>query len=180
METSLTDEEFWINSYGESEFVQYEPDIDHFRLPFQYIKPETIRSVIEVGSYPDPFLAALGRYGCELNGIDFHPDNATKVPVWLKACGYRVGSFVTEDFPQFEPRRQYDSAYSLGFIEHFRNFEDIIIKQARLVKPEGYIFLTTPNFKGWAQKWLHYILDRDNLEKHYLASMESLFEGSGE
>ncbi|HYN80854.1 MAG TPA: class I SAM-dependent methyltransferase [Gemmatimonadaceae bacterium] len=174
MGTSLTNEEYWIRSYGDAGFVEYEPDNDHFRLLFRYVDPEALDSVIEVGSYPAPFLAALGRYGCELNGIDFHPANATAVPAWLKACGYKVGSFFTQDFLEFSPHRKYDLAYSLGFIEHFTNFEEIILRQASLVKPGGYIFLSTPNFAGSIQKWLHYLLDRSNLEKHYLPSMNPL------
>jgi len=184
MKTSLTDEQYWIQSYRDARFVEYEPDNDHFRLLFKYLDPEALDSVIEIGSYPAPFLAALGRYGCELNGVDFHPENATAVPAWLQACGYRVGSFSTQDFLQFSSERQYDLAYSLGFIEHFTNFEEIIRKQAGLVKPHGYIFLAAPNFRGSIQRWLHYLLDRSNLEKHYLPSMDpfrwaQVLEGEG-
>lgn len=168
---ALTDKEYWIQSYRVDEFAEYDADNAHFRLLFRFVRPEAIRSVIEVGSYPAPFLAALGRYGWELNGIDFHPDNSTKVPAWLESRGYKVGTFVSEDFLEFTPSRQYDLAYSLGFIEHFTNFRDVIVKQAKLVKPGGYIFITTPNFRGFVQRWTHYFLDRQNLERHYLPSM---------
>ena len=60
---------------------------------------------------------------------------------------------------------------SFGFVEHFSNFHEIIIKHASLVKEGGYLIITAPNFAGFLQRILHYYFDKENMEKHYLPSM---------
>lgn len=167
----LTDSQHWIDSYGDVKFVAYDANNEHFRLLFRYVNPERLDSALEIGSYPGPFLAALGPFGCELNGVDIHPDNSERLAGWLHDLGFRVGELCTENFWDFAPGRKYDLVYSLGFLEHFRNYEMVIRRHAQLVKREGYLFLTAPNFAGVVQRWLHYLLDRKNLEKHYLPSM---------
>jgi len=172
MHTPLTDKQYWTDSYGNTPFVKYELENDHFKLLFAYADKDKISSVIEIGSFPGPFLAALGECQYELNGIDFHPMNTVELPNWLRSLGYRVGSFYSEDFLSFPLEEQFDLVYSLGFIEHFENFDEIIRRHTRLVKDNRYLFISTPNFKGVVQKWLHAFLDKENLDKHHLPSMD--------
>ncbi|OFW02715.1 MAG: hypothetical protein A3G20_04555 [Acidobacteria bacterium RIFCSPLOWO2_12_FULL_59_11] len=172
MHTSLTDKKYWTNSYGNTPFVKYELENDHFKLLFTYAGKDKINSVIEIGSFPGPFLAALGECGFELNGIDFHPKNEIELPDWLRSLGYTVGLFYSEDFLVFPFEKNFDLVYSLGFIEHFEDFDKIIRRHASLVKDDKYLFISAPNFKGAIQKWLHYFLDKENLDKHYLPSMD--------
>lgn len=174
MPGSLTDEKYWIENYGASPFVKYELDNDHCNLLFKHADRDRIRSVLEIGSFPGPFLAALGECGYELNGVDFHPGNANDLPNWLRSLGYKVGDFRSEDFLSFPTSRKFDLVYSIGFIEHFEHFEDfdaLIRRHAALVSDNGYLFISTPNFRGFVQKWLHRLLDKENLDRHYLPSM---------
>ena len=63
---ALTDEEFWVGHYGSTSFVKYPLDNDHFNLLFAFAERARIRTAMEVGSFPGPFLAALGECGIEL------------------------------------------------------------------------------------------------------------------
>ncbi|RZL52555.1 MAG: methyltransferase domain-containing protein [Pedobacter sp.] len=66
---------------------------------------------------------------------------------------------------------RYNVVCSFGFIEHFRNWRDVIRLQASLVDNGGLIIITTPNFSGFFQFWYHKILDKENLDRHIQESM---------
>jgi hypothetical protein len=85
---ALTDEGFWVDHFGSSPFVNYGLGNDQFNLFFSFVDRACIRMALEVGSYPGPFLAALGECGVELNGIDFHPRNSTDLPRWRESQGF--------------------------------------------------------------------------------------------
>lgn len=174
METALTDAKYWIDAYEDMRLVAYDADNQHFKLLFQYLHPTKPDSVLEIGSYPGPFLAALGAFGCELNGIDIHPANSNRLSSLLCSLGFRVGDVVTRDFLHFAPGRKFDLVYSLGFLEHFRNYEEVIRRHAKLVNAGGFLFLSTPNFAGVVQRWLKRSLDAKNLEQRFLPSMDPL------
>ncbi|MCC6277887.1 MAG: class I SAM-dependent methyltransferase [Oligoflexia bacterium] len=128
-------------------------------------------SCLEVGCFPGRYLAVLGELGFELNGIDLTPRIHPEMTQWLKSRGYRLGDFSREDFLNSVVRQRYDLVYSLGFIEHFTNWKEVLRAHARLVKPGGRILISTPNFSGVVQKFLHRIFDKQNLDRHFLPSM---------
>ena len=171
MTDALTSQAYWEQVYGPVTFVEYSARNAHFDLLFAHVARDRVKSVLEVGSFPGPFLAALGRCGFELNGIDFQPGNSTALPEWLNSLGYRTGDFVSADFLTATLPRRYDLVYSLGFIEHFANFEDVIVRQADLVAPGGCLFVSTPNFRGRLQRAFHALFDRESLKVHNLAAM---------
>jgi SAM-dependent methyltransferase len=174
MPLALTDKNYWIDHYGSTPFVKYGMDNDHFNLLFSFADRARIRTVIEVGSFPGPFLAALGDCGFELNGIDFHPRNSTDLPRWLQSQGFLVGDFHSAEFNSVDLQRKFDLVYSIGFIEHFTDFDKVILRHADMVGPNGYLFISAPNFSGIVQRWLHRFLDKENLDKHFLPSMDPL------
>ena len=62
--------------------------------------------------------------------------------------------------------------FSLGFIEHFIEWESVLEKHCRLVKDKGIIFVAVPNFIGTFQNWIHCKFDLSNYEKHHIPSMD--------
>lgn len=168
----LTERRHWEDSYAGAEFVAYPLANEYFDLLFAHADRSKIANALEIGSYPGPFLAALGECGFELNGVDFHPGNAVELPNWLRSLGHDVDSFQSVDFHEYAPGRTFDLVYSLGFIEHFEDFREVIARHARLVSAGGYLFITTPNFRGAAQQWLHRALDSENLARHHLPAMD--------
>jgi 2-polyprenyl-3-methyl-5-hydroxy-6-metoxy-1,4-benzoquinol methylase len=167
----LTTQEYWQSNRESVVFKRQGVGhgIDEFIK--QYIPITTNGSVIEIGSFPGPHLATFGDLGYELNGIDFCTDNATGLPQWLQREGFKTGDFWVSDFFEFTTPRQFDVVCSFGFIEHFLNYDEVIAKHAALVKKGGYLMITTPNFRGSVQHFLHKKFDKENLAVHNVHSM---------
>jgi SAM-dependent methyltransferase len=68
-------------------------------------------------------------------------------------------------------QEQFDVVLSLGFIEHFNNFCDVIYDHARLCKEGGLVIIGAPNFASPIQRALHRALDEKNLADHVLEAM---------
>lgn len=171
----LTTQEYWESNRQAIEFKRQEAGhgIDQFIKT--YIPATVTGSAIEIGSFPGPHLATLGDLGYELNGIDFCSDNATGLPKWLQNEGFKTGDFWVADFFEFATQRQFDVVSSFGFIEHFTNYNEVIARHAALVKKGGYLVITTPNFRGSIQLFLHRNFDKDNLALHNIKSMRPDF-----
>lgn len=166
----LTDESFWITAKPVVFSNHDGHEIDIFIRKF--IPPATQnQSVLEIGSFPGPFLSTFGKLGYCLNGIDFHPGNETDLPRWLNSMGYCTGDFHTKDFFEFSTDKKFDVVTSFGFIEHFENFEEVIRMHIDLLKPGGTLLITVPNFSGSIQHWLHRTFDKVNLSHHNTKSM---------
>lgn len=168
----LTTKEYWQSNRESVTFKRQEPGhgIDVFIQ--KHIPSTTTWSAIEIGSFPGPHLATFGDLGYELNGIDFSPDNAFGLPQWLKHEGFNVCDFWVSDFFDFKCVRQFDVVSSFGFIEHFLNYEEVITRHAALVNKGGYLLITTPNFRGSVQYFLHKHFDKENLAVHNVESMQ--------
>lgn len=170
MNNKLTTKDFWVQSEEGVNFVRHtNHGIDE--LIKKYIPAVNEGNCLEIGSYPGPFLSTFGDLGYTLNGIDFHPDNIKGLPAWLNEQHYKIGQFYCTDFFDFKPAQKYEVVSSFGFIEHFVDFESVIATHAALVSKNGYLIITTPNFKGSIQYWLHNNFDKENLALHNTKSM---------
>lgn len=133
--------------------------------------PEGDGECIEIGCSPGGYLTLFGALGYELSGIDFDPRIQSELPRWLSANGFRPGEFVVADFTTHRFDRQFDVVYSLGFIEHFTNWVEIIGRHMEMVKPGGYLLIGTPNYSGIFQRVLHKLFEEENYRTHVTASM---------
>lgn len=170
-EKRLTTREYWTKENLQFEFQRHNGHAVETLLR-KFIPFNREGSCIEIGSFPGPFLTVFGDLGYTLNGIDFHQKNELELPRWLQGLGYKTGEFKTTDFFEYPISRKFDVVASFGFIEHFDNYKEVILKHAALVKPGGYLALTTPNFRGEIQYWLHSTFDSNNLALHNLESMQ--------
>lgn len=170
---NLTNQNHWDDTYeGLALFKPNKFDPIN-KLIRKYIKKTTEeKSAFEVGCFPGRYLSVLGDLGYSLNGIDLTPRVKTEMPKWLADNRYKVGEFYQEDFLSFPPQNNYDVVCSFGFIEHFTNYEEIIKKHISYVSPNGYLIITTPNFSGRIQKFLHSTFDKENLKIHHLPAMD--------
>lgn len=166
----LTSQEYWINSYGQPRF-EYSKNHDISKLLLKYLPKNAQGRCIEIGSFPGSYLAVVGTMGYELNGIDFHPLNISALPDWLLDQGFKTGHFSNEDFFAIKGYNNFDVVMSFGFIEHFKNYKEVILNHTTFVKNGGYLIITTPNFRGWIQYLLHSIFDKKNLQRHNIQSM---------
>lgn len=169
---NLTDKEYWDNSYSAVNFQ----DLNNHDIAIflqQYLIDGRGKTSLEIGSFPGAIIPTIARRGFLVHGVDFNAGNSTDLPRWLKSLGIQVGNFWTADFLEFakDGSRQFDLVCSFGFIEHFENYEEIIDAHMALVKPEGQLIITTPNFRGWMQYFPHRLFDNQSLQRHYLPSM---------
>lgn len=167
----LTTKYYWVHGPDPLSFGRHSPGHGLDNYIREFIPANPAGSVIEIGSFPGPHLATFGDLGYTLSGIDFHPANETAVPHWLQKEGFKTGEFMAGDFFETSLEKKYDVVASFGFIEHFKNFEEVILLHAALVKETGYLIITTPNFRGFIQYMLHKTFDKSNLAVHNLESM---------
>lgn len=168
---------------GEYEVTVPAPDHRIRRLVKEHIPPAQ-GDCIEIGCSPGGFLTLFGELGYTLHGIDFDPRIQTELPRWLSERNFKAGQFIVDNFTTHAFSMQYDVVYSLGFIEHFTNWVDMIVRHAEIVKPNGWLLIGTPNYAGIVQRVLHKLLEEENYKTHVTASMnpalwKQILEGAG-
>jgi len=168
----LTEKEYWLETSEQYTMGRHNAHTEVVELIKKHIPKGNNKSCIEIGSFPGPFLATLGDLGYELNGIDYNPRNKSEVAEWLYSEKLNVNEFYSEDFFKFIFPKKYDVVCSFGFIEHFENFENVIQMHIDMCTENGVILITTPNFKGALQYWLHQLLDAENLKQHHVPAMD--------
>ncbi len=167
---NLASQEYWDSGYENFNFTPMPKNYPICKLLYKHFKPSTNKSVFEIGVFPGRFIYHFGKLGYELNRIDQTP-YLKDMETWLKKENFSIGGFSVEDILSMNTEKKYDIVFSSGFIEHFENFEDIIKIHINLTKQGGHIFITAPNFAGTIQKFLHTNLDKENIERHNLLSM---------
>lgn len=171
MLTNLAPPSYWDETYAEFQFPALNLAHPVAKLILKYFSDKAGR-VFEAGCFPGNFLAVFGTLGYELNGLDTAARTVPDLVAYLKKQNFKVGHLIKGDFLNFSDERQYDLVCSFGFIEHFLNTEEIILKHEKLVAPDGYLMITTPNFRGGGQRLLHWLLDRENYDRHNIKSMD--------
>lgn len=178
MSDELAEQHYWDSSY-KNLVLGTLPKTDVLRnwiqTFFDRLPPGQSKTAIEIGCFPGQYLSVFGELGYELQGIDRTPRVEIDLPNHLKANGFSTGEFIRDDFLTYSFDRQYDVVTSFGFIEHFQNWENVLLKHACLVKPGGHLVIETPNFRGTIQRTLHWLVDRENLARHNLEAMQ--FQG---
>ena len=182
-EGRLTDVEFWnrrqiaFASGGDDVHVpKWYPKISRF-LPKS---PDT--TFLEVGVVPGHvmlFFAQRLHYQC--TGVDFSP-RIRHLPSLFASRGLKA-NFVETDFLEWSGSGRFDIVFSSGFIEHFTDYEMVILKHWDKVAPGGLMILAVPTFKTPLQWWMRRLFYepwflREVLASHNLAimSLEALRE----
>ena len=175
-------------SLWEAHYTLHKNDAyDETRVPYKdlfdrYLTPGG--SCLDVGFLPGDILTYLSRrFRFTASGIDLTPFRESEVRARMMRNGATVERLVSGDFLSLIPDEVYDIVCSFGFIEHFSEPEDIIIKHIEFLRPGGTLVISCPNFAG-AQRIMHYWLDRKNLENHNIKAMnlglwKRVLEGNG-
>jgi L-malate glycosyltransferase len=187
MNYSLTQEQDWNNAWDQVKIFDIaSPDniIRKWLEKYFSVLENEDKSVLEIGCFPGGYLAVFGELGYELNGIDLYSRVNTELPLWLGRKKYKIGKFYQSDFFKYGENEKFDVVCSFGFLEHFTNFEEIIIKQASLVKESGYLVITTPNYRGCIQRVLNITLNTTvynayNIPSMNLSAWEKIVKKSG-
>jgi 2-polyprenyl-3-methyl-5-hydroxy-6-metoxy-1,4-benzoquinol methylase len=150
---------------------QPRPKDDFLRLWIErYASLAPAGDCIEIGCFPGQFLEIFGGLGFRAHGIDL-VRRVREVPKWLQSAGVRTGDFWQADFATFDFPRQYEIVCSFGFLEHFEDWDQVLVRHAALVSPGGLLFVEAPNFAGLFQRILRKLLDPDDYRRHHPAAM---------
>jgi SAM-dependent methyltransferase len=168
-------QQYWDNSYQNFKYRIAEDDITNWINKHEHLFLNK-GSLFEFGCYPGRYLSFMGKKGWTVNGLDLTPDIEGRFIAWLHDESIKTGLLKKIDAVSYAASTtdRYDFVCSFGFIEHFSNFLHLIELHDRILKPEGWLVITTPNFKGFVQRVLHKNLNHESLKMHYLPSMQPL------
>lgn len=168
---NLTDVGYWTGCFKNHSFLlgleRDNPILEWFHKVSEY---KSSGSCIEIGVIPGGNIGQFGSMGYEISGVDWI-ENTEQLGEFFARAGYKVGRFWSGDFFQMDASSRYDIVTSFGFVEHFSNFEEVILRHAGLVADDGLLFFTVPNFRGKVQHLLHRYIDPENLKRHNIESM---------
>ena len=141
----------------------------------QFLRNRAGQSVVEIGSAPGEFLVALHRrFGLVPYGIEYSPAGADLNRRAFATSGLDPGHIIEADFLAPETHMAYreffDIVVSRGFIEHFTDPTDVIVKHLNMLKPGGLLIVGIPNLHG-LNYLLSWIFDRQVVAMHNLSIM---------
>lgn len=168
----LVDQSYWDEGYANMAPAMAPPEDPVRQWIELYVPPARAgQHVLEIGCFPGRYLAVIANLGYTAHGIDLTPGVVEMGPAFQR-MGLPTGTFTRGDFLGHDPGRRYDVVCSFGFIEHFTEWEKVLLKHADLVAPGGLLLLETPNFTGPVQGLFHRWLDQENLTRHNEAAMD--------
>ena len=125
--------------------------------------------VLEVGCAPAKWLIFYAeRFGARVSGIEYSDKGARLSRENLAAAGVD-GEVSARDFFEIEPD-PHDLVVSIGFIEHFREPEQILARHLDFVSPGGRLAVAVPNFRG-VNRAIQWLARPDYLAMHNTAAM---------
>lgn len=166
----LTTLDYWTKAHGTINIELNSNDLIKNWIS-SYIDFKCIENVFEIGCYPGRYLTIFGDQGVEVNGLDYI-EEVSKLGKIFEQKKYRVGQFYNCDFFDFKPYSKYDCVMSLGFIEHFQNWDNTFVKHFEYVNDNGYLIIEVPNFRGFFQKIPRMLFDYENYKRHNISSMK--------
>lgn len=151
----------------------------------KYIKTDSNSKVLEVGSAPGKNLMLWHRhfshipYGVEYTDAGIEVNRKLFAANNIEPENIIKADFLSDEFLN-ENAGKFDFVYSMGFIEHFNNPEQIVENHLKILKPGGILFISVPNLKGLYNFTLKIfypeILKIHNLEIMELKEYKKLFE----
>jgi len=127
---------------------------------------------IEIGCFPGRFIEYVGQKGYVISGVDTY-GRVGEIAHWAARRGRAVGAFCQDTLDGYlrQNRESFDIVLSLGFIEHFNDFCDVLYSHLQLCAVGGRIVVGAPNFASPLQRALHRVLDEKNMSSHVLEAM---------
>ncbi|MCP4633359.1 MAG: class I SAM-dependent methyltransferase, partial [candidate division Zixibacteria bacterium] len=110
--------------------------------------------------------------GYKITGMDYSEIGCAKMKENFRLLGIN-GEVIQQDLFDNNPtsKKQFDIVYSLGFVEHFSNTTEVVLKHLEFLKPEGLLIIGFPNFRG-INGWILERFDTELLAKHNLEVMK--------
>ena len=165
----LTEQNYWIEAQGKVNLKLASDNLIKLWIE-NNLDLSKIDNCIEIGCFPGRFLTIFGDHGVEVNGLDFIPE-VDQLKCVFEQNGYRAGEFIYADFTNYLPAKKYDCIASFGFIEHFTNWDEVLMKHFDFIDKGGYIIIEVPNFRGFFQRIIRVLFDNENYNRHNMQAM---------
>jgi SAM-dependent methyltransferase len=139
-------EAFWDDLWRDNDLRNYIMNVgknDHFvSLVTKFFIPQSNQKrVIDAGCGKGQYVYSLQSKNYDAYGIDFAPKIVSAINQAFPELKVRVGDVRNMPFPN----AYFDGYWSLGVIEHFyTGYEPILEEMSRVIKPEGFLFVTFP------------------------------------
>ena len=88
--------------------------------------PDKKGTCIEIGCVPGAYLGYMAKKGYEISGVDWDK-RVNFMEHHARKKGYKTGSFYEQDVLKFYPKEKFDVVCSFGFIEHFSNWQQMLV-----------------------------------------------------
>lgn len=146
--------------------------------------PERTPKVVEVGSAPGTHMMRFAQtFGGDVYGIEYAAAGAQINRKIFAQAGLNPENVIEDDFfsasLQEKQTGQFDIIISRGFIEHFTDPRDAVLKHVNLLKKGGTLIVSIPNFSGINAMLMRFfnpkVLALHNLDIMNLATFRSLF-----
>ncbi|MBC7428155.1 MAG: methyltransferase domain-containing protein [Bacteriovorax sp.] len=181
MSNDLTTEDFWANYWATLSLpVKVDMGFKNDRVIaneiLRVINKSDKTTALEIGCAPGKWLSFLAtELQCKVTGIEYIPLAASKTIENLELQNIKNYRVITGDFFNHQLNEKFDIVLSLGFIEHFENYESVLKNQMDLVKDDGYLIIGIPRFVGinfYLQKIIDQFIENKLIPGHNLKTMQ--------
>ena len=131
--------------------------------------------ILEIGGAPGQFLIYMHKqFKYHVHSLDYSKTGNEQTIMNLKKAGIDVKVYERDLFSEnyFQTLPKFDVVYSLGFIEHFENLNEVVKRHVHLLKPGGILLLGVPNLQGIYKFFLKQTAPA-HLSIHNLHTMDS-------
>jgi SAM-dependent methyltransferase len=107
--------------------------------------------VLEIGGAPGQYLIYMAKnFKYHLHSLDFSKIGNEQTLRNLTIADIKIDIYENDLFSEnlMEDLPQFDIVYSLGFIEHFYDLNQVVKKHIDLLRPGGILLLGVPNLGG--------------------------------
>jgi len=129
------------------------------------------RTCLEIGCYPGRNLVFLHKeFGFRPIGVDYTVLMNRVAELFREQAvpEYRLFNCDLMELPLDVTA---DIVVSVGFVEHFLNWNEVIARHVVHASPGGLIVIVVPNFR-YLQYHMHNLFDREILRRHVLSAMD--------
>jgi cyclopropane fatty-acyl-phospholipid synthase-like methyltransferase len=143
----LTKKQLWQNRHSKISRNFHDYKYHSHEILIQYLPKNPNLSIIEIGCNPGRNLIYFAKtFGYKVCGID-NSDVIKNVKTTLQTHGINNFELIYEDFFSYNSKIKYDIVFSSGFVEHFTDTSLVFQRHLDLLKDNGILIISLPNFK---------------------------------
>lgn len=129
-------------------------------------------SAMEIGGAVGQYLAFMHRhFGYDIHCMDYSPVGCGKTEENFRRLGIPGQVRQSDLFSESPAKPEFDIVYSMGFVEHFTDLDDVIGRHLAYLKPGGTLMIGVPHFAGLNLAFLRRLAPR-RVSQHYLETMD--------